>query len=149
MGPIAAVILIVGAGGGFKQTLIGSGVGGAVAKWATGANISVLVLGYLIAVAIRLATGSLDSQIATLEPPGPDENTIVVDVGRTLRRKPPGWSADSVSSPHQAPRPLAIPTQAAPQPKSQAMSKLIRPIVRGIQMPFRARDSGVGPALEQ
>ena len=25
----------------------------------------------------------LDSQIATLEPPGPDENTIVVDVGRT------------------------------------------------------------------
>jgi gluconokinase len=25
----------------------------------------------------------LDSQIATLEPPGPDENTIVIDVGRT------------------------------------------------------------------
>lgn len=58
VGPIAAVMLIVGAGGGFKQSLIGAGVGDSVAKAATGANISVLVLGFLIAVAIRLATGS-------------------------------------------------------------------------------------------
>jgi GntP family gluconate:H+ symporter len=62
------VILIVGAGGGFKQTLIGAGVGDAVAKWATGANISVLVLGYLIAVAIRLATGS--ATVATVTAAG-------------------------------------------------------------------------------
>jgi GntP family gluconate:H+ symporter len=68
VGPIAAVILIVGAGGGFKQTLIGAGVGDAVAKWATGANISVLVLGYLIAVAIRLATGS--ATVATVTAAG-------------------------------------------------------------------------------
>ncbi len=58
VGPIAGVLLIVGAGGGFKQTLIGAGVGGSVAKAATGSNISVLVLGFLIAVALRLATGS-------------------------------------------------------------------------------------------
>ena len=45
VGPIAAVILIVGAGGGFKQTLIGAGVGDSVAKWATGANMSVLCSG--------------------------------------------------------------------------------------------------------
>lgn len=32
LGPIAAVILIVGAGGGFKQSLIGAGVGDTVAK---------------------------------------------------------------------------------------------------------------------
>lgn len=32
VGPVAAVILIVGAGGGFKQTLIGAGVGDSVAK---------------------------------------------------------------------------------------------------------------------
>ncbi|BAS17148.1 gluconate permease [Arthrobacter sp. Hiyo8] len=58
LGPIAAILLIVGAGGGFKQTLIGAGVGDAVKKWAEGANMSVLVLGFLVAVALRLATGS-------------------------------------------------------------------------------------------
>jgi len=58
VGPIAAVMLIVGAGGGFKQTLIGAGVGDAVAKWANGSSISVAALGYLLAVALRLATGS-------------------------------------------------------------------------------------------
>ncbi len=58
LGPIAGVILIVGAGGGFKQVLIDAGVGNTVAKWATGAHISVLLLGWLIAVALRLATGS-------------------------------------------------------------------------------------------
>lgn len=68
VGPIAAVILIVGAGGGFKQTLIGAGVGDSVAKWATGANISVLVLGFLIAVAMRLATGS--ATVATVTAAG-------------------------------------------------------------------------------
>lgn len=68
VGPIAAVILIVGAGGGFKQTLIGAGVGDSVAKWATGANLSVLLLGYLIAVALRLATGS--ATVATITAAG-------------------------------------------------------------------------------
>lgn len=58
LAPIAGVMLIVGAGGGFKQLLIDAGVGASVAKWATGANVSVLLLGWLVAVAIRLATGS-------------------------------------------------------------------------------------------
>ena len=58
VGPIAGVFLIVGAGGGFKQTLIGAGVGDTVAKAANGTSISVLVLGYGIAVCLRLATGS-------------------------------------------------------------------------------------------
>ena len=58
LGPIAGIILIVGAGGGFKQTLIGAGVGDTVAKVASTSGLSVLVIGYLIAVAIRLATGS-------------------------------------------------------------------------------------------
>jgi gluconate:H+ symporter, GntP family len=68
VGPVAAVILIVGAGGGFKQSLIGAGVGDSVAKWANGAHISVLVLGYLIAVALRLATGS--ATVATITAAG-------------------------------------------------------------------------------
>ncbi|WP_157874097.1 gluconate:H+ symporter [Psychromicrobium lacuslunae] len=68
VGPIAAVILIVGAGGGFKQSLIGAGVGDSVAKWAQGASISVLLLGFLIAVALRLATGS--ATVATITSAG-------------------------------------------------------------------------------
>ena len=66
--PIATVILIVGAGGGFKQTLIGAGVGGSVAKFANSAHLSVLVLGYLVAVALRLATGS--ATVATITAAG-------------------------------------------------------------------------------
>jgi len=58
LGPIAAILLIVGAGGGFKQTLIGAGVGDSIAKAANDTGLSVLVIGYLLAVALRLATGS-------------------------------------------------------------------------------------------
>ncbi len=58
LGPIAGIILIVGAGGGFKQTLIGAGVGDSIGKLANNSGVSVLLIGYLLAVAIRLATGS-------------------------------------------------------------------------------------------
>jgi GntP family gluconate:H+ symporter len=68
VGPVAAVILIVGAGGGFKQTLIGAGVGDSVAKFANSTHLSVLVLGYVIAVALRLATGS--ATVATITAAG-------------------------------------------------------------------------------
>jgi GntP family gluconate:H+ symporter len=56
--PIAGIILIVGAGGGFKQTLIGSGLGDSIGKAAHNSGISVVLIAYLLAVAIRLATGS-------------------------------------------------------------------------------------------
>src|SRR5665213_2347009 len=68
VGPVAAVILIVGAGGGFKQKLIGAGVGDSVAKFANGTHLSILVLGYLVAVALRLATGS--ATVATITAAG-------------------------------------------------------------------------------
>ncbi|HEY7008525.1 MAG TPA: gluconate transporter, partial [Jatrophihabitantaceae bacterium] len=51
-------ILIVGAGGGFKQTLIGAGLGDSIGKAAHNSGLSVLLIAYLLAVAIRLATGS-------------------------------------------------------------------------------------------
>ena len=57
---IAGILLIVAAGGGFKQLLVDAGVANVIADWATGANISVLLLGWLVAVGIRLgvpATG--------------------------------------------------------------------------------------------
>jgi gluconate:H+ symporter, GntP family len=66
--PIAAIILIVAAGGGFKQTLIDAGVGNVIKDWATGVNISVLLLGWLVAVLIRLGTGS--ATVATITAAG-------------------------------------------------------------------------------
>lgn len=66
--PIAGILLIVGAGGGFKQALIDSGVGKAISQAAQGANISALLLGWLVAVAIRLATGS--ATVATISAAG-------------------------------------------------------------------------------
>jgi GntP family gluconate:H+ symporter len=66
--PIASVLLIVGAGGGFKQTLIDAGVGKAITQAANGANMSALILGWLVAVGIRLATGS--ATVATISAAG-------------------------------------------------------------------------------
>jgi gluconate:H+ symporter, GntP family len=66
--PIASVLLIVGAGGGFKQTLIDAGVGKAITQAANGASISALLLGWLVAVGIRLATGS--ATVATISAAG-------------------------------------------------------------------------------
>ena len=68
LGPIAGILLIVAAGGGFKQTLVDAGVGDVVAGIASGSNFPVLVLGWLIAVGIRLATGS--ATVATITAAG-------------------------------------------------------------------------------
>jgi GntP family gluconate:H+ symporter len=62
--PIAGIILIVAAGGGFKQVLVDTGVGTVLGDWAQGANVSVLLLAWVLAVLIRLATGS--ATIATI-----------------------------------------------------------------------------------
>ena len=62
--PVAGIILIVAAGGGFKQVLVDTGIGTALARWAEGVNISVLVLAWVLAVLIRLATGS--ATVATI-----------------------------------------------------------------------------------
>lgn len=68
LGPIAGIVFIVGAGGGFKQTLIDVGVGNAVSEWSGKWHISALLLGWLIAVLIRLATGS--ATVATITAAG-------------------------------------------------------------------------------
>lgn len=62
--PIAGILLIVAAGGGFKQVLIDTGIGTLLADWASDANISVLLLSWVLAVLIRLATGS--ATVATI-----------------------------------------------------------------------------------
>jgi GntP family gluconate:H+ symporter len=62
--PIAGILLIVSAGGGFKQVLVDTGIGTLLADWARDANISVLLLAWVLAVLIRLATGS--ATVATI-----------------------------------------------------------------------------------
>jgi len=62
--PIAGILLIVAAGGGFKQVLVDTGIGTRLADWASDANISVLLLAWVLAVLIRLATGS--ATVATI-----------------------------------------------------------------------------------
>ena len=54
---VASIMLIVAAGGGFKQVLSDSGVADVIGDLAKGSGISVLLLGWLIAVGIRLAPG--------------------------------------------------------------------------------------------
>ncbi|CCH76732.1 Gluconate permease [Nostocoides japonicum T1-X7] len=65
---IAGIMLIVAAGGGFKQMLVDAGVGNVIGDMAKNAGISALVLGWLVAVGIRLATGS--ATVATITAAG-------------------------------------------------------------------------------
>ncbi|MFE0738171.1 gluconate:H+ symporter [Streptomyces sp. NPDC058855] len=68
LAPIAGVLMIVGAGGGFKQTLIDIGVGRMILDFSRDWSIPALLLAWLIAVAIRLATGS--ATVATISAAG-------------------------------------------------------------------------------
>ena len=65
---IASILLIVAAGGGFKQMLVDAGVGNVIGDWAQDVGISALVLGWLVAVGVRLATGS--ATVATITASG-------------------------------------------------------------------------------
>src|SRR5690606_16982466 len=87
--PVASILLIVAAGGGFKTVLSDSGVAEVIAGLAEHADISVLLLGWLVAVAIRLATGS--ATVATVTAAG-----IVAPL------------ADTLTAPHLALLVLAI-----------------------------------------
>ena len=66
--PIAGILLIVAAGGGFKQTLIDTGIGTVIADAVSGSSVPVLLLAWLVAVLIRLATGS--ATVATITASG-------------------------------------------------------------------------------
>ncbi|MEO7121568.1 MAG: gluconate:H+ symporter [Lacisediminihabitans sp.] len=66
--PIVGVVFIVGAGGGFKQVLVDGGTSIAIGKFAVAASLSALVLGWIVAVLIRVATGS--ATVATVTAAG-------------------------------------------------------------------------------
>lgn len=61
---VAMILLIVGGGGTLKQVLIDSGVGSYIGEIAASANVSALLLAWLVAAVIRLACGS--STVAAL-----------------------------------------------------------------------------------
>ncbi|MEO8561668.1 MAG: GntP family permease [bacterium] len=65
LGPIALVTLVVGAGAGFGRVLMESGISAAVVDLAMGAHVSPLLLGWLVAALIRVATGSATVAMTT------------------------------------------------------------------------------------
>lgn len=65
LAPTATIILIIGGGGAFKQVLIDSGVGGAIADIATNANFNIILFAWLVAALIRVATGSATVAMTT------------------------------------------------------------------------------------
>lgn len=65
LGPTATILLVIGAGGGFNQVLISSGVGAAIAGVAIGSHASPLILAWIVAGLIRVATGSATVAMTT------------------------------------------------------------------------------------
>jgi len=65
---VASIMLIVAAGGGFKTVLSDSGVANVIADAARHSSLSPLLLGWLVAVGVRLATGS--ATVATVTTAG-------------------------------------------------------------------------------
>ncbi|KIL39843.1 permease DsdX [Gordoniibacillus kamchatkensis] len=65
LAPTATIILIIGGGGAFKQVLINSGVGGAIAAIATQAHVNIILFAWFVAALIRVATGSATVAMTT------------------------------------------------------------------------------------
>jgi gluconate:H+ symporter, GntP family len=63
--PVGSIIAIIGAGGGFKQILIDSGVATTIGDMAQSIHLSPLVLAFIIAGLIRIATGSATVALTT------------------------------------------------------------------------------------
>ncbi|NMM96985.1 gluconate transporter [Bifidobacterium sp. DSM 109960] len=67
-GTVAGIVFIVAAGGGFKQTLVDSGISDVIANSITESAMNPLIAGWIVAVLIRLATGS--ATVATVTAAG-------------------------------------------------------------------------------
>ena len=90
LAPTATILLVIGAGGGFNRVLIESGVGKAIADVAIGAQASPLLLAWIIAALIRVATGSATVAMTTaagivapiaLATPGTSAELLVLATG--------------------------------------------------------------------
>jgi gluconate:H+ symporter, GntP family len=65
LAPTATILLVIGAGGGFNQVLVQSGVGRAIAAVAMGFHASPLAFAWAVAALIRVATGSATVAMVT------------------------------------------------------------------------------------
>ena len=65
LAPTATILLVIGAGAGFNQVLVASGVGAAVANFARVSHASPLLLAWVVAALIRVATGSATVAMTT------------------------------------------------------------------------------------
>lgn len=90
LGPTATILLVIGAGGGFNQVLVQSGVGRAIADVAIGSHASPLLLAWIAAALIRVATGSATVAMTTaagivapiaLATPGTNAELLVLATG--------------------------------------------------------------------
>ncbi len=57
-GPVAGILLIIGAGGAFNRVLIDSGLGIGLGKVLTGLDLNPLVMAWIVALIIRASVGS-------------------------------------------------------------------------------------------
>ncbi len=62
---VAGIMLIVGGGGGYKGVLVDTGIGSIIGSFVEQSHISILLLGWLIAIFVRVATGSATVSIMT------------------------------------------------------------------------------------
>ena len=65
LAPVASVLLVIGAGGGFSKVLNASGVGEALAHLGSNMHMHPLLLGWLIAGMLRVAVGSATVSVQT------------------------------------------------------------------------------------
>jgi GntP family gluconate:H+ symporter len=88
--PIASVLLVVGAGGGFARVLDLAGIDTAIAQTMSATALSPLVLGWLIASLLRVSVGSATVSVVTaagiMAPiaaamPGVNRELLVVAIG--------------------------------------------------------------------
>lgn len=62
---IAMILLVIGAGGAFKQVIVDAGLGNTVNDLTKGLNMSPIILAWIIAAAVRTAVGSATVAITT------------------------------------------------------------------------------------
>ena len=62
---IAMIILVIGAGGAFKQVIVDAGVGKDIAELTTGLDLSPIILSWGVAALVRTAVGSATVAITT------------------------------------------------------------------------------------
>jgi GntP family gluconate:H+ symporter len=90
LAPTATILLVIGAGGGFNSVLVQSGVGGAITHVAPSLHVSPLILAWIVAALMRVATGSATVAMTTaagivapiaLATPGTNAELLVLATG--------------------------------------------------------------------